>query len=129
MAPTKHNDLSEQSLSDLSNSIQSLLSFDIYELTKFQGPTAPKTNLVVPPSDITMSNMEDCTTQQQVIIETQGKQIEDLLEMIEEMKATTENKIDKLITMVTNLTNSNKTGTFNNDNIKITVATSKRRPQ
>jgi hypothetical protein len=129
MAPTKHDDLSEQSASDLSNSIQSLLSFDIYELTIFQGPTAPKTNPDVPPSDVTMSNTEERITQQQIIIENQGKQIEDLLKMIEEMKATTENKIDKLITMVTTLTNSNKTGTSNNDNIKNTTATSKWRPQ
>lgn len=129
MAPTRHDDLSEQSASDLSNSIQSLLSFDIYELTLFQGPTASKANQDVPPSDITMSNTEERINQQQAIIETQGKQIKDLLTMIEEMKATTEDKIDKLIAMVTNLTNSNPKGTTDESKLKTPAGTSKRRPQ
>jgi hypothetical protein len=50
-----------------------------------------------------MSNTEEKVKQQQEIIETQGRKIDELLSMFQEMKSNTEKKIDILLQLVTNM--------------------------
>jgi hypothetical protein len=44
-----------------------------------------------------MSQIKEKVAKQQEIIETQGQRIDELLKMIQEMKETTDSKMDKLI--------------------------------
>ena len=79
----RDDELSENTASDLSNSIDSLLSLDIYELNMFHFNSPDKETSEKPVSDLTMSNTEDRLLQHQAIIDTQGKRIDELLDMIQ----------------------------------------------
>jgi hypothetical protein len=103
LVSTRDDNLSDESISELSQSIDSLLSLDIYELSLFQGPKAQRENPDKTESDVTMSNTEEKVKQQQEIIETQGRKIDELLAMFQEMKSNTEKNIDILLQLITNM--------------------------
>jgi hypothetical protein len=126
---THHDELSEESASDLSLSINSLLSLDIQDFSLFQEPkynpdTQEKTSL-----DITMSQTDEKIANQQEILDTQGQRIEEVLKMIKEMKDETKSKIYKLIQIVTELTTHQvQNDSKKEENTKGSGSMNKRRP-
>jgi hypothetical protein len=128
--PIITNDLSDDSsddtVSQISVGIDSLLSMDMSSFTIFPSTVFSHTEKAHPVSDVTMSTEEDRVKKQQVIIETQGQRIDELLQMIQEMKEATDTKIDQLLKMVTTLTsidsahgndsNTNKSHNTNSSN-------------
>jgi septal ring factor EnvC (AmiA/AmiB activator) len=104
LVTTHHDELSDESASDLSLSINSLLSLDIQDFALFREQKSHPDNQEKTTLDITMSQTEEKISKQQEIIDTQGQRIEELLKMIQEMKDETESKINKLIQIVSKLT-------------------------
>jgi hypothetical protein len=84
------NNSSDDTVSQISVGIDSLLTMDMASFTIFPSTVFSHTKTARPVSNITMSTEEDRVKKQQVIIETQGQRIDELLQMIQEMKEATD---------------------------------------
>ena len=100
MVTTRYDDNSEDTASDLSLSIASLLSLDVDELSLFKNVTINKETNEKPISEVTVSSTDKRFRQQQEMIDTQGKRIEDLMTMLQ----TTEARLDSVLQLLTGIT-------------------------
>ena len=135
-APTlvniKEDDYSNDSGSDLSFGIESLLSLDIYELSLFQEKDSGKDNTDKPVSEITTTTtQDDIIKQQQKIIEDQMNQLQQMAVQIQEDKLSTEKKIDELIKIIDDLKKTkdeSKKSATKQPNVEAKVSSTRRRP-
>lgn len=126
VAYTKYDEYSDDTLSDMSYSINSLLTIDINDMDLFS--TTINNNQEQKEGDEKQSKtFDERINQQQRIIETQDKKIEELLTMMKDMKDSTERKIDNMLILIEKLT----TKTLSKervDNIKVKEKEENRRP-
>ena len=126
VANTKYDEYSDDTLSDMSYSINSLLTIDINDMDLFS--TTINNNQEQKEGDEKQSKtFDERINQQQRIIETQDKKIEELLTMMKDMKDSTERKIDNMLILIEKLT----TKTLSKervDNIKVKEKEENRRP-
>jgi urease gamma subunit len=99
------DDYSEDTMTQMSVGIESLLSLDMTEFTIFHpsNPTS-KTGNDRPISEVTLNSTEATIQIQQAEIKRQGQQTADLLHTIQEMKEDINTKIDKMLAMIAQLT-------------------------
>ena len=132
LANIKEDDYSNDSGSDLSFGIESLLSLDIYELSLFHGQDSGKDNTDKPISEITTTTtQDDIIKQQQKIIEDQMIQLKQMTLQIQEDKLRTETKINELIQIIDDLKKTNedtRKSVTKQLNVEAKVSSTRRRP-
>jgi hypothetical protein len=109
LAPIREDDFSNDSASDLSQGIESLLSLDIYELSLFQENGHGTANRDKPVSEITTTTAQDVLlNQQQQIIEEQMRQMQQMAVLIKETKQSNEKRIEELMQIIDELKKTNE---------------------
>jgi hypothetical protein len=131
IATSKSDDSSDDTKSQISIGIDSLLSMNMSSFTIFSQNQSANSAKGRPVSEVTMSTEDDRVQRQQEIIDTQGKRIEEMLKMIQDMKEATETKIETMIQLVSELTTAYNANGREKIPIKppTTSTSNKRRPQ